>query len=531
MRTLDPTRDLVPLGYAANAVAVVDGGGDALQDAINHAQNNPGYWRIVLPSGTYYTSKTLVVGVLGDYRSVSIIGGDAAFPGDGAWTDRFHNARIELKGPNASTSPVLAVTNGRRCYFQGLQFVSQGNPVPAAQADISSLFSSPDFEDWCDPAARLNRFSPQCVVAVDPFNFALPVENRYPTLDEWYMADAWASSGTIFRGCTFEGGVVGVAMSPAGLNNNENSVFEDCYFLNNAIHFSQGQSQARNNLIAGPQMQGSWLAIDDGYVAPGGNTGVGPVLTRGGNIGMTRYVFNLALTAGTMHAIGVHVESTLSLGKLGYGASSAQGGAILSGWTITFATAADYSLDYPEVPFHLATFGRVTLDTCQIHAEACPLRIWNADVGAFVMRSCSTRWETQGGRVPVWFSRLDSKRLQDTQVRTPASVYLPDDPAIIESPVNGGAPVTLTSTGSRTATLDVTTLENLAIGQVLRSIDGAGGYTPQTLDPSQYPYGQHAAIGIVSDIDEVAMRVTVTGIPYGLPMGVPMVLMTHEWIV
>lgn len=311
------------------------------------------------------------------------------------------------------------------------------------------------------------------------------------------------------------------------MQNNENSVFEDCHWTYNAIQYSCGQSQARNTVLANPRMHGSWLAIDDGYIGPGGNAGVAPLIERGGNLGMTRYLFNLGLTTGTVHYRSLHIEATASLGKLGTGASGAQGGAMLSALTVSFATAAQCAPHCAEVPFHLATFGRVTLDTCELAAPGTVLRLWNADTGALVMRSCAIQAITEGGYVQAAFSRDDSRHLEHIQVRTPSgAVYQVAPPKPTVEVLNGGAPMTFVATSPRIATAQITTATGLAIGKTLRIV-GASPYVPQTLDPSQHPYPCTATLGRVTSFD--AASVTVEGLPYGFPLGVPVLVRTAAW--
>ncbi len=561
---IDVTTDLTGLGYAANAVADVAGGGDAIQDAIDHFIDNPGdFYAVYVPEGLYMTTKPLIV-TSSTFCNVVMTSTIRQFPGGGDWPKSLGGARIELHddiGADVQTSwvaawlPVLIVQGGRSCVFQGISFVNTGNTKPSENWDtdgIGSVFKNPAFDDWVTQGARTNRYSPCCAVAVDPFMDEYPAgdpSNCYHRHESYYGGSSLptprASSGTTFIGCHFQGGVVGVAMSPPGpgtddddnLQNNDNTEFVDCFFYYNTIHFSSGQSQERGTNMKSPRMQGSWIAMDDQYVGPGGTPGVPPHLTGAPEISGTRYIFNI--NAGhDVQMSNIYAEATASIGKLGYNVNTGRNTTLLSGCNFTLASAAEKAPNEPEVEYRLHAWHGVVLDCCTFSVGSGG--IFSVDNhghhGRLWFRACKLDADSLNDRVPLGLAEDGVHTvLEHFATRNSGAPYkevFNTNPAV--SPgftthvFDSGNNVTVVqdATDKGKGVVTVAAPTDLEVGMIVRTTDASPNhFTSQPLTPAlgvpasaQQTYASHGPIGRITAVTPVAgnmVEVTITAMPYG----------------
>lgn len=523
------------------AVAGVAGGGDAIQLAIDKFIEDPyKYEAIYLPRGVYRTTVPLMVKGDGTVSITMIGAGGTAYPNGGSTG----GAVIQFEGSAGSqlNLPVMIIQAGRGCLFEGIQFKSLGNTAPddIDTSTHSHLYTHPDRDDWVSSSVRTNRYSPQCVVCIDPFIDGNPggdSANQYPGYSPHYTSGLSYSSNIIFSNCTFQGGYVGTAVTPSGGGaNGENFLFDHCYWIHNTIHHSMGQSQSRAVEIRSPKMFGSWVCIDDEEIGPGGNPGNHPVITGAPNIGGTRYVFNLQLVQ-PFALRDAHIESTASLGKLGTGQSGGQQGAVLDNCNISFrpALASSGATNSTEVDFHLMTWGMVELRHCSITNSGALVRFWNASSGRLAVRNCRFTDASEGGSVPVSFSSRGSALITDTvQTYDPGfgAVYNADPKTDITTvDINGGANVTVVqdATVLSRGTVALASTTGLEVGMIVEMLNTTpNAMQPQLTATGQTAYSYYGGVGVISSVS-VDSSITLTELPLSFPYDMAVRIRAVKW--
>lgn len=554
---LDVTKDLVKLGYPSNAEINVVGGGDAIQYAIDHFINNPNdFVAIYLPPGLYRTTKPLIAGKDADFTTVIMISKKISFPSIGS---HLSSATIRFEGDgteNEKILPAYIIQGARAHYYEGINFISYGNWHLYNQflEGYNFLYES-DKSQWIGEGVRTNPSSPQCVVAVDPFIPDYPlgdINNCYPGYEHYYgnkdgYEDGWnlptGSSQIVWKHCAFQGGYIGLTVSPPGagpggidlVQNAENFLWDHCFWQYNTIHFSQGQSQSRQNEMRSPKMFGSYICIDMDHCGPGGNAGQIPIMTGAPNLGACRYVFNISPTSQTAEFSNIYFEATLSLGKLSYGFSGSNLGIKFTGCTFSFTDQAGVNApNEASIPFHLQTFGLIVFEKCVFTTNDEIIRIWNGN-GITVFRDCSflgINTNLYGNFVQVGFNNT-STYLELTNSQTYNSLIGPiyeRDPssAFTIQTVNNNNTVTFTQDAivlhRGTFTVDVTT--NLEVGALLK-MGGSSSFIPELLNDTQYPYGYTGPFCRISEIN--GNTITVEKLPQGFPFNTALTVNVFKW--
>lgn len=525
------------------AVPGVTGGGNAIQDAMDVMIADPEkYLGIIIPPGDYSITQPLfaIDRSGGSFCNVKLFGANPSFS---VSASHLGQVLIRLEGDGYQDWPVMIVQGGRSCYFEGIIFLNTGNSAPKNVIDSGTggLFTNPDLSDWVDPGTRTNRSSPHCCVAIDPFVDGYPdldINNAYPGLEGYYGGAELptvpnGSSNTVFLNCTFRGGYIGVASSPPGpaggsvdaIQNNENNIYENCYWSYNTYHYACGQSQERNNILNNVRMYGCWAAITTEVVGPGGNASV-PPFVNGGNIGGCRYLFDINASQRT-YVSNLYLESTASLGKLGTGAAGIQGGIHLDGITCSFSTPDTTGVSTsPNIPFHLQTFGMVTIENSAFSTnggEGQFFRIFNGG-GRFNLREVT--WGNKGapdtGHVGIGVHDLDTLRGTTLQSYNPniGAIYHDDPQTYFETSDLEGNPIVQAiqvSGDSSEGTISLSSTAGLEIGDLLHLRTGSPtSYKPQVLASGEFAYTYVGPIGIISDIT-IDTSISVSHLPYEFP--------------
>jgi hypothetical protein len=214
--------------------AGTNGGGDAIQSAINAFMANPDdYFAIYIPPGIYRISSPLIIAKSDDYCACNIISTLNAFPEAGViggarigWNTGLNPATGDKYGVEV---PMLVIQGARNVSLQGINFDGP-NPAAITDAAIGTDFAyllSSSYDSWISSSIRDNPFSPQCAVAIDPFFNGVPggaSSNMYPGLESYYN-NGVASSGLnyqigssniVFDYCSFNRNAFGVVVSPSG---------------------------------------------------------------------------------------------------------------------------------------------------------------------------------------------------------------------------------------------------------------------------------------------------------------------------
>jgi len=431
---INVTKDLTKLGYPANAVSGINGGGDPIQYAIDYYVANPDkFYAIHIPQGIYYISQPLIIASNQKFVSCEIIGTPTAYTQGGGGLSgnpggpliAWNSGSKPGGGRYGVDQPMLVIQGARRVSVQGIEFEGKNNAIsPLVDGDLYYGILTASWDDWIEDDIRGNPFSPACCVAIDPFFNGVPGgtgSNMYPGLESYYNNGVYSattlyqrgSSNITFKNCAFNFNAFGVVVSPAGpsgtidlvngianrgefiapywvpgqdrTQNAENFAFYDCFWNYNRVAYSTGQSQARQNNLHSPRMYGGCIAIDNENVAPGGNFGAPPMLSGAPNLGGFRYLFNLNTNVQNFHYANIYAEWFASIGRINFGHNGDQQGGKFTGCMFDFvvpSTAGSVSngtrYKAPAMPFHVYHGGgHLEFDTCYFMSHDDPLRIHN----------------------------------------------------------------------------------------------------------------------------------------------------------
>lgn len=550
----------------------------AIQAAIDYYIDHPTEYRaIYLHPGVYKLNRPLIIGRDSNFVRCHLVG----MP---------NSTASGLPGPNlvfdSLTLPVLIIQGARGVSCTGINFFN-GNKRPyekfntlqpgetIGQAFNRALFLESDPQTWLSTGARDNPYSPQAVVAIDPFMGPReipdprdPIQpyypngdpaNAYPGYEEYYGGTTWrhpsASSGITFRQCWFQGGVVGVAISisgpaPAGtpeagqdtIQNNENYVFEHCYWVYNKTHLASGQSQARGIKLDSPVMAGSHIAIDSEQYGMGGNPGQPPIITGAPVISGCRYFLNINHATQAFNIENAYFESTLSLGWIGHGSTGVDSPASFRGCTFIFYTPLPGT---PGIPFHLRTFGPVEFQTCTFAVDtgvANPtklLRVWNAE-GRCFFNKCSILTGDRHNNVMIAFEayddRLQIEHAHTYHVASGARYEADPKPTITFVAVNNSNNVQVAMDGTPDkGIIAVSNTSGIQVGDVL-GITGASPVQPERYPAwptpndfaNAFPYTFLQPIGVIWDITPNS-QIKVDSLPEQFPFTTDLHLRAIRW--
>lgn len=533
---LNVASGLTALGFEANAVEGVAGGGDAIQDAIDYFVANPREFSyIYIPQGVWRLTKPLLVKNGDQFARVNIVGGSSvAFP---QAAGNF-GAILQLDGGLnadgityvASDLAVMFVQGAAATSFAGIDFFNTANPTPAT-IDTGAIPANADITDWYLDGIRTNRYSPCAAVVIDPFGNGNPggdIDNRYPDFGSQYGANAF-SSEVIFSFCNFRGGYVGTVISPSGLTpNGENILFETCYWQGNTISHSQTQSQSRSVELRSPRMNSAFVHLDNKILGSAGS-GSAPRLTGTPNVGLCYYFANLQLDVSEFSVSEMHMESTMSLGQFSPTASGANAGAKFSDCLFNFIGAADSGSDEGDANFHMDGSANLTFDNCVFAPpDGIPIKIIGQSNRYIVsFRSCKFQAPAINGKALIGCSfpqcvSLENCLFVDNSQGGVVSIagglldrFITAEPMeedIVFTPLGGGVT-------ANTATFTVSNAANILVGDiVIRPNTGLGANVEiPRVNPNLPPISMIGPVGIVSG--KVGNTVTVTGLSRAVEFG------------
>jgi hypothetical protein len=289
----------------------------ALDDAVTTITNiGRTSGTVYLPPGRYKITAPLVVAgpipVSGAYPFVSVtIVGDAD-----PYGSSFNGSSLEA---TFNDGPILAIQGGRAVLVKNLTFVGKnvwtvnGSPVNPVTHYTDS--------NYVIGAARTNRYSPHCAVAIDPFNASNAAGDRYPALTAYYTNTGYGggSSQITFERCVFFGFVAGVVITPqqeapTGMQNAENINWINCQWhtVRDAIAVGQEQSRACNVLFGSVTAARTFCNTVD-Y---GSGKGQVPSIAGLNVIGVKFFLKMVRDWPVPLSISGVAMESSLSLGFL-----------------------------------------------------------------------------------------------------------------------------------------------------------------------------------------------------------------------
>ena len=327
---------------------------------------------VYLPAGTYRIDSPLFVYTSDAFISTSITGE----LGSGLISKgtRIDNSRI-------LTAPALIVQGARKVIIENLSF---WGPCPSFDsiADWSSASS------FVQAGVRDSVNSPQAAICVDPFKSTIPSDGGYPTLTAYYTAGARFSSAVIVRNCNFRQQLVGVMLSPAGNEaNNENGYIQDCNFSGIKIAIAMGQIQEKGWSFLSIFTDLCFTVID--AYSYGSQNGSAGFIWTGGDSSRTNALIRTTSQTGAANSItqnwsinGVYAEAIYTIGWIGTGPVGSQLPGSFNQCTFWFipdtvgSTNADAVLtNFAPVTFKDCVFNKMISTNGQV---AAPIKFYHA---------------------------------------------------------------------------------------------------------------------------------------------------------
>ena len=552
-------------GGVSGAVPDVSSGGDVIQDAIDFfIENYEDYHAVYIPPGVYYISQPLIIAKSNSFVACTIMSSETNFPiagGVGGAVIRWNVGNGISPSPGLE-DPMLVIQGARRVSLRGINFEGV-NTAPATLINDAvdetrhyrCLFVS-EYAEWVSAGIRENLYSPQCCVAIDPFINGNPggnSNNRYPNLTSYYTsAYANSSSNIVFEYCSFNKSNFGVVISPGEvMQNAENFLFSKCHWNYNRVHYSTGQSQARQNTLFCPAMYGSYIAIDNLLAGPGSSIGTPPVFAGGINIGGTKYVFNLETTSQLLRVDNLYAESVASLGRIGLG-SSAGKGTLFTGCDITFIVPSEAGKGgslkgtAASVPFHLWTTALAHFDQCAFQYSDDPLKLVTGNPGRLKFTQCSFLGVGYNNKVQVGFDKHGARITGANLVRFDTSMGRISNTSVAyhDEPHNnnwssvdlGNVTVTRDATYLTTGSFSVSNASaaNLTVGDLLILNSSATSVNPEILAAPEYGFSSSdlwSTFGSIRSITAGPTNSTVTfsGLFDGFPTGIEANVYRFRW--
>jgi hypothetical protein len=281
---------------------------ESIQRAIDAAIISQNHSIVYIPPGVYDIQKGLVVGSkteLGEYFFVTLklSGHTQAFS-----SNQQIGATSVLKGSGPGFT--VAVQNARQCVIENLVFEG---PTMNFHTPKQILNTLP--KDWNrNGDLRINRFSPNCAIAIDPFHKEILAADQNPGFKDFYSnSGSSGSSMILIRGCSFSQYYIGIANNPGlGTSNGDNIRLEDCHVTSCHTFWASGQTQSRNNSIQ--NVYALYLNTFVSGVTIGRQQGTPPFIQNVNLAGFCKTVFNIQTAFSGLSVCQSYFESIWSLG-------------------------------------------------------------------------------------------------------------------------------------------------------------------------------------------------------------------------
>ncbi|MBN4059235.1 hypothetical protein JYT22_01125, partial [Endomicrobium sp. AH-315-J14] len=341
--------------------------------------------------------------------------------------------------------PAVIIQGGVGVVLRDLTITGANNWMPDLDGDITKLL---DFsrEDFVVNDCRDKPYSPYAGIAIDPFHpytgsgmlGGFDPSQGYPRLEKFYAnlekSKVAQSSSCSFENLAIEFFVVGVVISPTGRTTNaENIVLRSCNIKTVRVGVNICQPQSRNVLLQDIICSGfEYFVSTNNYgiviqlVGGAVPAGTAPTIL-GANVGVGKYLFNVAISSQGFLVSGLYAEAFLSIGYVGI-KSVPSNCARFEGCQFNFFdtgfTPADPEKGTPEIrrrviDTHLWSYGSVSFADCVLATNApdrgAPIRFFNNERLHLV--DCSlVQYDGEalplGGTLPLGFNDFDMIELE-----------------------------------------------------------------------------------------------------------------------
>lgn len=339
-----------------------------------------------------------------------------------AYSNGWNATSIE---PTFTNGPALLIQSARDVSIRNITFVGDNTFMPSQAGiwpnNVDGHWSTAS-TTYALAGMRQNRYSPYCAVVVDPFNTAVPSNDRYPDLTDYYTnsGSSGGSSQVHFENVFIVYFVAGIVVTPqpsGAQQNAENFTYRNVVISDCKDGICIGQEQSRGHHFFGGLIGNCRVCVN--CVDYGKGNGQVPNF-YGTMMGSSKWAFKVAPTWTAPSIVtGIHSENLVSIGFP----------AALHFTACQFGFATSPS-GKPSIP-RCVNFDDVSFTACQFYTGGGPEPQWHILTGyslktGFTDCVFSCPGGVQDGSPRHWFTGMrhlvDYTRCRDTV--TPLGMYL-----------------------------------------------------------------------------------------------------------
>jgi len=236
---------------------------------------------------------------------------------------------------NHNDNFAFGIQGARACVIRDLYLAGLGrsyNPT------ITQVITNTKTQ-WSTQYGRDDRYSPFAAVVVDPFKTTAPTGGGYPGFSSQYSNSHALSSQIVLDRVVMRYFVVGVMISPSGVNGNGSELtYRNCTFDRCEYGMALGNTQSRSIEVVNCFFASN-AACMDGITFGGQQAPVPNVV--GGQFGACKDIFRFGAGQGDFKITSVYAESVYRLGRF----TGNNGATInLTNCEIKFCTSTETSL-------------------------------------------------------------------------------------------------------------------------------------------------------------------------------------------
>lgn len=246
---------------------------------------------------------------------------------------------------------LLGIQRGYGVKITNIEFI--GGYTKARTFSQLDIIRKP-FSQWTQTGIRDTRYSPNCLINIDPFGISTPADGGYPGYTSFYRGafdDYGGSSDIQITNCRFSDATVAVAVSINGFTLNAEQIhIRESYFGYCKIAYAVGQAQAVTNEFNDNRIWTPVHTIIDG-VNYGEGTGAAPTVNgmniAGGDLGVYQLI-NVEATRQPQKFVGIRGESLFRIGNVNQPSFTSNFGASFINCYFHFWDPGQFDLPTPD---------------------------------------------------------------------------------------------------------------------------------------------------------------------------------------
>lgn len=206
----------------------------------------------------------------------------------------------------------LNIQRGRSVMVENIAFVGRGPSIRRLNQMVET--SEADYT----AGVIANQYSQHNGINIDAFHASIPAHVRYPNVPaSWYTNNVRGGTSMVtIRNCSFVNFVNGIIESPTGvMQNGDNILVSECFFLANKNCFSAGQTQSRANKLMGCYMLFNQTIVNGQDY--GSKQGTVADIINCNIAGGVKYLYQVNGGFSGVNVVNTFAESVYSLGISG----------------------------------------------------------------------------------------------------------------------------------------------------------------------------------------------------------------------